>query len=622
MLVALFYKNYIFNKKLLHLHDYRSFDFSLCFKLLRRRNKMRIRLTQSRYIPFRNTNLYNSDLIAKTRFSKNISRFYRVRMPRSRKPKRFIKLPTSAYKITHPVPLMFIPSISTKIFYPNLYALNNILRPQPTQLGLKVNTLRASVIRNRRTRRVNFFKRIKFVRFGRLRRSLLTSFTKKTYNYTPKSFLLVRVNSRSKGNRRIKKVFAKSILNAKKQIASVELYSTRMGFHLQSLYRLRKPGETLKNLGVQSSFKGKKRFKKYASASLTPPRFKSFILHYVGLLIIPKLNFKLRLGSRPISITRRKLYSFIKPNELRFRAFSARRRLTVIKLIKRVDKSTLSSRRLFSKDFVYTLFKRKHGSQGFSANPLFRLTASIKSNVYYRENFFKFYDNSQGQPRVFQKDVSIERIRFKPGYQRLWRRFRLALAESLNIRYTYQQQLTKYLIKFSRKIFQRSYTVKENSLRNVMIYSRLVPDLATLKLMLDNSIIFLNHKLVGDWGIFIYKNDFIQFEVTIWFYIFSKWVLLWVRSRNSRFKRLVYKKSLAGRYKVMKQRKQKSRYTPKWIFLVDFDFIDVKSFLEVDYMTLSFFVVYDFRFFLFYRPEVFTENKLNIYRLYNWKYIN
>lgn len=216
----------------------------------------------------------------------------------------------------------------------------------------------------------------------------------------------------------------------------------------------------------------------------------------------------------------------------------------------------------------------------------------------------------------------MERVRFKPGYQRLWRRFRLALAESLAYTYTYQQQLTKYLVKFSRKISQRSYTVKENTLRNVMLYSRLIPDLAVFEVLLNNSIIFLNHRLIKNHQVFIYKNDFIQCEVTVWFYIFSKWVMLWVRSRNAKFRRLVYKKSLAGRYKIMKQRKQKSRYTPKWIFLVDFDFIDVKPFLEVDYLTLSFFVVYDFKFFYFYRPEVFTENKLNIFRLYNWKYIN
>lgn len=121
---------------------------------------------------------------------------------------------------------------------------------------------------------------------------------------------------------------------------------------------------------------------------------------------------------------------------------------------------------------------------------------------------------------------------------------------------------------------------------------------------------------------FVYKNDFVQLEITTWFYIFSKWMLLWTRARNNKFKRLVYKKSLSGKYKVMKQRKQRSRYTPKWIFLVDFDFIDVKPFLEVDYLTLSFFIVYDFRFFSFYKPERFTEEKYNLYRLYNWKYIN
>ena len=362
--------------------------------------------------------------------------------------------------------------------------------------------------------------------------------------------------------------------------------------------------------------------------SICSSNSKSFILHYTGLLLLSKLNLKVRLGSHLISTIRKKLYSFLKPNELRFRAFSARRRLTTIKLIRALGKSAIVGRKWLSKGYLYNFFRnRSTGANAVNvghvtSSPLFRIPALANNNMYYKENFFSFSSSSEGRVRSIKRDISIERIRFKPGYQRLWRKFRLALAESLNYKYIYQQQLTKYFVKFSRKISQRAYYTHESTLRSVMLYSRLIPDFAMLKMLFSNKVIFLNHRLALSYLIYIYKNDFIQLEITIWFYIFSKWMLLWTRARNAKFKRLVYRKSLAGKYKVMKQRKQKSHYTPKWIFLVNFDFIDVKPFLEVDYLTLSFFIIYDFRFFHVYKPEAFTENKLNIYRLYNWKYIN
>lgn len=50
---------------------------------------------------------------------------------------------------------------------------------------------------------------------------------------------------------------------------------------------------------------------------------------------------------------------------------------------------------------------------------------------------------------------------------------------------------------------------------------------------------------------------------------------------------------------------------------MQFDFLTVKTFLEVDYFTLSLFVIYDFKHFSLYKPEVFLRNKIFIYRLYN-----
>lgn len=75
--------------------------------------------------------------------------------------------------------------------------------------------------------------------------------------------------------------------------------------------------------------------------------------------------------------------------------------------------------------------------------------------------------------------------------------------------------------------------------------------------------IYLNNNLLATKLIYIYKNDLVQLEVSSWYYIFFRWVLNNVISREKRFKRLAYRKSSASRYTVMKLRKDKSYYIPK-----------------------------------------------------------
>ena len=53
--------------------------------------------------------------------------------------------------------------------------------------------------------------------------------------------------------------------------------------------------------------------------------------------------------------------------------------------------------------------------------------------------------------------------------------------------------------------------------------------------------------------------------------------LNFINSRHNKFKKLVYRKSLATSYTTMKLVKQRSNYTPNWIFKVIYDFIDVKT---------------------------------------------
>jgi hypothetical protein len=119
----------------------------------------------------------------------------------------------------------------------------------------------------------------------------------------------------------------------------------------------------------------------------------------------------------------------------------------------------------------------------------------------------------------------------------------------------------------------------------------------------------------------VYKDDFIQLAVSVWFYVANRWLDNWTIRRLKRFRRLVFRKNRAHKYTVIKTRKQKSRYTPDWIFDHKFDNLGIRQYLEVDFFTLSAFVVYDPRLNFYSSPDEVLNSRTNIYRMYNWKYI-
>jgi hypothetical protein len=114
----------------------------------------------------------------------------------------------------------------------------------------------------------------------------------------------------------------------------------------------------------------------------------------------------------------------------------------------------------------------------------------------------------------------------------------------------------------------------------------------------------------------------LQLEISNWYYVFLKWLLNSIKHRSSRYKKLIFKKSLPTKYKLMKQRKQMSYYTPNWVLTNQFYFLDIKPYLEIDFLTLSFFVVYDHNYLSYSTPNDLLVIRNNTYRMYNWKYIN
>ena len=347
------------------------------------------------------------------------------------------------------------------------------------------------------------------------------------------------------------------------------------------------------------------RFKVYSSINVSTTHKCFFILFNTGLIF--PLKFTYKSFRYNLYLIKKKTYSFLKINEFKIQIFNSKKKSILWRLL-------FSRERKIFKDtnqYRYNFFTRKTSQNNINYKPidlLYKISNTFQEKKNNLNNFFG--------------EVRINRVRFKPGYQRLWRNYRLALSDIIDYKYLYQKQLTKYITKFYRKVNQFYLTQNENVAYRIIIYSKLIPDYATLKIFLKSSLIFLNGRSFKNPQLFLYKNDIIQLEVSNWYYIFFRWLSNFTKIRNLKFKKLVFRKSLSSKYKIMKQRKQKSNYTPNWITNIKYDFLDVKSFLEVDYLTLSVFVLYDHNYVTYYTPTNARVMRYNIYKMYNWKYIN
>lgn len=240
-----------------------------------------------------------------------------------------------------------------------------------------------------------------------------------------------------------------------------------------------------------------------------------------------------------------------------------------------------------------------------------------RDEILYDQNF-----SYRGVDLSFKRsEIKIPRVRFRPGYQRMWRSARNALKESMGLKFVYQQQLTKHLVRFYKNSNKYSFSRSEMTADRIIMYSRLLPDQPTINIFIDQNLVYLNGRLLYSLKTILVPNDLVQLAVSVWYYVAYRWISNWTLKRHKKFKKLVYRKGLAGKHKVMKLKKQRSYYTPNWIYLARYDISDVKPFLEVDYFTLSVFVLYEPFLTYYYTPDESPDFRSNIYRMYNWKYI-
>jgi hypothetical protein len=215
-------------------------------------------------------------------------------------------------------------------------------------------------------------------------------------------------------------------------------------------------------------------------------------------------------------------------------------------------------------------------------------------------------------------DFSLRRVKFKPGYMNIWRDARNVFKRIFNIAFKYQHRLTNFFLKFTKFARFKTFLLSEMSLESVLLKSRVILDLRMTNMFIANGLIFINGQSCHNKNFQLFVGDFIQLALSLKYYIMFRWFLNWSLKNKIKLKN----KSMSRiNSSIGSDEKQRSFLFSKWILHYRNVLSDVSRYLEVDYFTLSVFILY----------EPFLWNDLNLYshysfrynivNLYNWKYI-
>ena len=217
-------------------------------------------------------------------------------------------------------------------------------------------------------------------------------------------------------------------------------------------------------------------------------------------------------------------------------------------------------------------------------------------------------------------DVRIKRIRFKPGYGRLWREGRRDAKEIFNLSCRYQYRLTPKL----HKIYvakTRGQVVPRRTIMNLefaLTTAKMVPDAWSVREILHNYYVYVNGRVCLNPDLRLFEGDFVQLIISFKFYLINKWLKSWFELRLKRVNKAFYRKFRPATFnkdiKVV-------RPLPYWFFDLQYTFCDIPKYFEVDYLTLSIFVLHERVFMEKWLPTKSSLADLTTVNMYNWKYI-
>jgi ribosomal protein S4 len=330
-----------------------------------------------------------------------------------------------------------------------------------------------------------------------------------------------------------------------------------------------------KNYKKNFSFRTSFIYKKMKYPVIVSKKKTLFSLNKYGFMYLSEFLFKNIFFDQTLCNLKKKLYSFSYKNEFQ--------------------------------RYVLKRFIRRHSILNLLPVPNKKTFLMRQTSLRWKINDDKIWD-----------DVNIKRIRFKPGYMTLWRDARQVLKLSLNLKMRYQYKLTSYLAKYNKFIKIKTFLMFELQLGNVLLKTRLLPDMNSTNLFIEHCLVFVNGMVCNNASFQIFTGDFIQLVVSLKYYILYKWFLNW------EFKKVLRLRHIAKKKLIIRQNadeKTRSHLLPKWILFSKNSFSDVSKYLEIDYFTLSIFILYEPFRWSDVNPFTFADTKFGVINLYNWKYI-
>jgi len=216
--------------------------------------------------------------------------------------------------------------------------------------------------------------------------------------------------------------------------------------------------------------------------------------------------------------------------------------------------------------------------------------------------------------------LRIRRIRFKPGYSRLWRVGRRSVREILNLHHRYEYRLSPKLHTLYFKCRQAQWKPYYSTvcLGLALMTTKFAPDMWTVTELLNYGTVFLNGKSATNQNAELFVNDFIQLIIHLKFYIAAKWVRNFSTFRKNRVNKIFYRKFRPSpRNKDIKI----VRKLPTWFWDLQYAFTDVPRFFEIDFFTLSVFMLHNNLPLEKWVPQKTRKFDPLILNMYNWKYI-
>jgi hypothetical protein len=194
----------------------------------------------------------------------------------------------------------------------------------------------------------------------------------------------------------------------------------------------------------------------------------------------------------------------------------------------------------------------------------------------------------------------------------------VCIQEILGIHARYQYRLTPKL--------QKHYFLRRDGIKNFMTFNlefaltttRFVPDVWSAAELLRNNYVFLNGTVVVNPSTRLFLGDLIQLVVNLKFYIALRWLRNWYTVKHNRANKIYHKKF---RPATFNKNIKVVRTLPTWFYDLRYTYYDVPKYFEMDYFTLSIFVVHDRL-----KLEKWMPTKADMYHssqvnMYNWKYI-